>query len=114
MRCIYSILVALLALTTLSLAALAEGPEPSARSGEVVFDAHCANCHSGGIGGFFSGAPDIDDAGDWEELTPKGLDALTTNTITGIGEMAARGACADCSDEDIRAAVEYMLDKSQE
>ena len=58
-------------------------------------------------------APDIEDPEDWESLTPKGLDALTANTITGVGDMAARGACAECTDEEIRAAVEYMLGNLQ-
>lgn len=90
---------------------VAENHSTPARSGEAVFEAHCANCHTGGFGGFFSGAPDIDDADDWEELAPKGLDTLTATTISGIGDMAARGDCTECTDEEIRAAVEHMLDK---
>ncbi|MGI9329208.1 MAG: c-type cytochrome [Gammaproteobacteria bacterium] len=93
--------------------ALAGGHETTEPSGQAVFETSCANCHSGGIGGFFSGAPAIGDADDWETLIPKGLDGLTANTITGIGKMAARGACETCTDADIRAAVEYMLEQSQ-
>jgi len=107
---IYSTLIALAGLTATALV-VAESHSTPARSGEVVFDAHCANCHTGGIGGFFSGAPDVDDSDDWEELTPKGLDALTTRTISGIGDMVARGACAKCTDEELRAAVKHMLDE---
>ena len=112
MRSIYFVLVALIALTVTAIAVATSHSKP-ARSGEAVFATNCANCHSGGIGGFFSRAPDIDDPEDWEALTPKGIDALTANTITGIGRMAARGACAECTDEEIRAAVEHMLGNIQ-
>ena len=112
MRAIFLNLFALTALTATTIVVAADG-DKAARSGEAVFDADCAKCHTGGIGGFMSGAPDIDDADDWEEVTPKGLDELTANTITGIGEMAARGACVECTDAELRAAVEHILEKIQ-
>jgi len=108
MRSIFFILATLIALTVTTIAIATSHSTPT-RSGEAVFATNCANCHTGGIGGFFSKAPDIDDPEDWEALTPKGLDALTENTITGTGDMAARGACAECTDEEIRAAVEHIL-----
>jgi len=112
MRGTLSLLLALAGTASMAIA-LAGGHEAPAPSGKSVFETSCANCHTGGIGGFFSGAPDIGDKDDWETLTPKGLDALTATTIAGIGKMEARGACADCSDADIRAAVEYMLEQSK-
>lgn len=81
-----------------------------ANDGEQVFDDACASCHTGGIGGWMSGAPDIDDKEDWQPIIMKGVDALTLGTIEGIGEMPPRGKCATCSDEQIRAAVEYMVE----
>jgi len=112
MRSFYSILVAL---TTLGVTAIAVATShsTSARSGEAVFAANCANCHTGGIGGFFSGGPDIEDPEDLKALSSKGLDALTENTIAGVGEMAARGGCDECTDEEIRNAIEYMLGNIQ-
>jgi cytochrome c5 len=110
-----STLLVLVTLIPLAMAAivLADGHAEEATSGQAVFETSCANCHTGGFGGFFTGAPDIDDKDDWESLTPKGVDGLTATTIAGIGKMEPRGACANCSDADIRAAVEYMLKKSQ-
>ena len=92
-----------------SMTALTGGHEAAGPSGQEVYEASCANCHSSFIGGFFSGAPDIDDKEDWAALLPKGVDGLTATTIAGIGDMAPRGACADCTDEEIRAAVEYIV-----
>jgi cytochrome c5 len=112
MRRIYSVLLGLatLAMTT---SAIAGGHSVASRFGEEVFETHCANCHSGGFGGFFSGAPDIDDPDDWKDLTPKGIDGLTATTISGIGEMAARGGCMECTDAEIRAAIEHILQQVQ-
>lgn len=93
--------------------AIAADDGTSAPSGAAVYQEHCAKCHSGGFGGFFTGAPKTGDEDDWEKLTPKGLDALTATTLAGIGKMPARGECESCTDADIRAAVEYMLEKSR-
>jgi cytochrome c5 len=79
----------------------------------VVFNAACAKCHTGGIGGFFSGGPTVGKKSDWEALAPRGVDGLTGTTLSGIGKMAARGGCTTCTDAEIRAAVAYMLEKSQ-
>ncbi len=112
MRYIRSQLAVFICLATLSIAATA-GDNAAEPSGETVFKAHCANCHTGGFGGFFTGAPKVGSQKDWKELTPKGVDALTVNTVTGIGDMAPRGECTTCTDEEIRSAVEYMLEKSR-
>jgi len=112
MRSFYSVLVASTALGVTAIA-LATSYSAPARSGEAVFAASCTKCHSGGIGGFISGAPDFEDSEDMEALASKGLDELTANTINGIGEMAARGACVECTDEEMRNAVEYMLGSYQ-
>lgn len=102
--------VLLMAITGLAAASGADDPP---RSGEAVYKAACANCHSGGFGGFFTGAPKVGKAADWQALAPKGLDALTATTLAGVGKMTPRGGCTDCSDAEIRAAVAYMLEKSQ-
>ncbi len=106
------ILIAFIGLATTAIA-IAASHSTATPSGDAIYQAHCANCHSGGFGGFFTGAPKVGKQKDWKELIPKGVDALTASTIAGVGKMAARGECATCTDEEIRAAVEYMLEKSQ-
>jgi len=112
MRTIYSALIAVAGVLLVAVA-VADKHSSSEMSGQAVYEANCANCHSGGFGGFFTGAPKVGDKDDWAELVPKGVDTLTANTITGIGKMEARGACETCTDEEIRAAVEYMVSASQ-
>ena len=112
MGCMRLILIALLGLTTTTLVVAGSHSTPG-ESGEAVFEASCAGCHTGGFAGFFSGAPAVGDQDDWELLLPKGVDGLTATTLAGIGKMNPRGGCTTCTDDEIRAAVEYMLEKSQ-
>lgn len=112
MRGIHLILIALTGLATTAIA-VADSHITTEPSGQAIYETHCANCHSGGFGGFFTGAPKVGKQKDWEALTPKGVDGLTASTLAGIGKMVARGACETCTDEEIRAAVEYMLERSQ-
>jgi len=81
------------------------------RSGEDVYNAACMACHSAGI----AGAPKVGDQVAWAARIGKGMDALYDSGINGVAGsgMIARGGCADCSDEEIRLAVDYMVDSSR-
>ncbi|NND36349.1 MAG: hypothetical protein HKN81_04360 [Gammaproteobacteria bacterium] len=46
-------------------------------------------------------------------MAPKGVDALTASTIAGTEKMPPRAECAACTDDELRAAVEYILEESQ-
>ncbi|MCC5855283.1 MAG: cytochrome c5 family protein [Idiomarina sp.] len=76
-----------------------------ARSGEQVYNQACGACHNGGL----LGAPKINDAGDWEGRLSQGMDVLLEHSINGFNAMPPRGGCANCSDEEILAAIEYMI-----
>ena len=81
------------------------------RSGEDVYNAACMACHSAGI----AGAPKVGDQVAWAARIGKGMDALYDSGINGVAGsgMIAKGGCADCSDEEIRLAVDYMVDSSR-
>ena len=83
----------------------ASGP----RSGQEVYQAACVACHGSGA----LNAPKFGDAAAWGTRAAKGLDVLVKNAISGINMMPARGTCASCSDEEISAAIQYMLDNSK-
>ena len=74
------------------------------RSGEDVYSQFCFVCHATGA----SNAPIFADAEAWAPRIAKGTDELISTTINGLGLMPPKGACMDCSDEDLRAAVDYM------
>ncbi|KXS51938.1 MAG: cytochrome C5 [Marinobacter sp. T13-3] len=86
-------------------AAASSGP----RSGQAVFDAACTACHSSGV----AGAPVVGDAGAWGPRIDKGMDTLKNHALNGFNAMPARGACSDCSDEEIFNAIEYMVEQAQ-
>ena len=75
------------------------------RGGEEVFEQACFSCHGTG----FYGAPVIGDIFAWEDLLLKGEQALLKSTIEGLNSMPARGGCANCSDADIQAALQYLI-----
>ena len=82
------------------------------KSGEDVYKGSCQACHAVGAGG----APKFGDAADWKARTAKGVDQVYSNAIKGfsnIGMMPAKGLCMSCSDDEVMAAVDYMLENSK-
>lgn len=80
-------------------------------SGEAVYNQACLACHSSGAGG----APIVGQVDQWTERLAKGRDVLHQSGILGIAgtSMMAKGGRADLSDEQVMAAVDYMVDSSQ-
>jgi len=72
---------------------------------EGAYQMSCNACHGTGA----AGAPMLGDAGAWEARMEKGMDALMSNVINGVGAMPARGICMTCSDGDLQDIVNYML-----
>nr|WP_116475426.1 c-type cytochrome [Zobellella maritima] len=81
-----------------------EPAEP--RSGEAVFNAACSACHATGA----AGAPIKGDAAAWGPRVEKGRETLVSHALNGFNAMPPRGACGNCSDEEIANAVDYMID----
>lgn len=76
------------------------------KSGEEVYNQSCLACHSSGA----AGAPKFRNAGDWAARLAAGLDTVYANAIGGIGAMPAKGLCMSCSDDEIKAAVDHMIE----
>lgn len=73
-----------------------------------AYQMSCNACHGTGA----AGAPMLGDAEAWKARMEKGMDALMSNVINGVGAMPARGICMTCSDGDLQAIVNYMLAKN--
>ena len=43
----------------------------------------------------------------------QGIETVYTNAINGIRGMPMRGTCMDCSDDEVKAAVDHILDNSK-
>ncbi len=85
-------------------AGLAMASNVMAQDGEAVYQKACKTCHEMGI----AGAPKFQDAAAWEPRMAKGLDQLVQSVKTGLNAMPPGGMCMDCSDEDLKNAIEYM------
>ena len=75
-----------------------------ARSGEQIYTTTCASCHSVGV----LGAPKFGNKADWAPRVKRGIADLVKVAITGTGAMPPRGTCMDCSDDELKAAIEHM------
>lgn len=81
--------------------------------GKSVFNKTCAMCHASGA----AGAPILGDKADWGPRIAQGADVLYTHAIDGFtgqkGAMPARGGSSTLSDEEVKAAVDYMVAQAQ-
>ena len=84
------------------------------RSGSDIVTATCAMCHGGapGMAGI-PGAPKT--AAEWQARlgANNGVDGLTASAIAGINAMPPKGMCSDCSDAELKAAVEALIAGAQ-
>jgi cytochrome c5 len=78
-----------------------------AAAGQAVYEKACAACHTTGL----VGAPKLGDKEAWAALNAEGLDKLANVAINGEGAMPAKGGNASLSDEEVRAAVSYMMEQ---
>ncbi len=77
--------------------------------GKNVFEETCESCHTGGFKGWMTGAPEIGDLDDWEEYFKKDLSVLVTNVNEGTKGHAVKGECEECTEEQIKAAIKYII-----
>lgn len=79
--------------------------------GKKVFGSTCSLCHASGA----AGAPIFGNKADWDPRIAQGMDVLYKHAIEGYtgakGVMPARGGSTTLSDDDVKAAVNYMVDK---
>jgi cytochrome c5 len=80
----------------------------SARSsaGKLTFEKYCSVCHQDGI----AGAPKFRNAADWKPRLDKNtIDQLLAVANKGLNAMPVKGTCTECTDEDLKNAIQYML-----
>jgi cytochrome c5 len=80
-----------------------------AGKGEHVYKGTCVMCHGTGAGG----APKFGDKTDWAPRIAQGKPALYEHALKGFngskGVMPAKGANTSLPDDDVKAAVDYMV-----
>ena len=79
----------------------------ASRAPADLYSAICGRCHDTAV----QGAPRLGYRGDWELRLARGIDGIVERTIAGMPpHMPARGLCNECTDSEIRAVVELMLE----
>ena len=89
-------------------AAEAKPAESAKVDGKAVFEANCKACHSGLI----PGAPAIGKKEDWAPRIKQGKDTLHKHALEGFNSMPAKGGNGSLSDDEVKAAVDYMANES--
>lgn len=79
------------------------------RAGQEVYNTKCAVCHASGA----AGAPKLGDVAAWAPRAAQGVDAMLAVAKSGKGAMPPKGLCMDCSDSELKGAIQYMLDNSK-
>lgn len=77
--------------------------------GEKIYRGLCFSCHDAGI----AGSPKIGDKAAWAARIATGAEAMYANSINGLGIMPAKGGNPALSDDEIKAAVDWMVEQSQ-
>ena len=79
------------------------------KSGADIYSSRCQACHASGL----AGAPKMGDSAAWAPRIDQGLETLYQHAIGGLNAMPAKGGCGNCSDDDIKKAVDHMIGASK-
>jgi cytochrome c5 len=77
--------------------------------GARVYEASCSACHAAGT----AGAPKLGDREAWAPRLARGVAAMEQSALNGVGTMLPKGGNASLSDDEVKAAVAYMVEKSR-
>ena len=85
----------------------------SSISGEKIYKSTCFACHDMGV----AGAPKVGDKALWESRIAAGNAVMYASAINGkqssVGVMPPKGGNLSLSDDETKAAVDYMMSQSQ-
>jgi len=76
-----------------------------AADGKAVYDKTCVACHATGV----ANAPKLGDKAAWAPRVATGQAALVASVMKGKGAMPPKAGAASLKDDEIAAAVDFML-----
>ena len=85
-----------------------KGAAAGGADGKKVYEASCQACH----GGAGPGVPHVGKKEDWAPRIKQGKDTLHKHAIEGFNAMPAKGGNGSLSDDEVKAAVDYMANQS--
>ena len=77
-------------------------------AGEQIYQTACFACHLTGV----AEAPKLDDPAAWEPRLAQGMTGLLQSATNGKGAMPPKGGFAHLTEDDVRNAIGFMLDKA--
>ncbi|VVE88976.1 c-type cytochrome [Pandoraea bronchicola] len=83
----------------------AAGAGGNLEAGKKLYDTVCMACHASGV----MNAPKFGDKAAWAPRIATGIDTLHNAAIKGLNAMPPKGGAANASDDDVKAAVDYMV-----
>ena len=86
-----------------------ESLEQNVIDGKKLYQSTCFSCHATGV----AGSPKVEDKAAWAPRIATGIDALYESAIKGKGVMPPKGGNMSFSDDQIKAAVDYMVSQSK-
>lgn len=78
-------------------------------AGKKLYDTVCMACHAAGV----MGAPKFGDKAAWAPRIKTGMDALHNAALHGLNAMPPKGGATTASDDDVKAAVDYMVNAAK-
>lgn len=81
--------------------------------GQSIYEGKCKACHATGA----AGSPKLDDKANWAPRIAQGMDVLVKHALEGfkgsVGFMPPKGGFATLTDDEVKAAVAYMVSQAQ-
>jgi nitrite reductase (NO-forming) len=88
--------------TALAAEGKAEGKADGKADGKAIYNASCAVCHN-------TLSPKLGDKAAWAPHIKEGVEDMVSTVVKGKGLMPPKAGKPDLSEEDISAAVEYLV-----
>ncbi|OFM31515.1 c-type cytochrome [Neisseria sp. HMSC068C04] len=85
-----------------------KGAAAGGADGKKVYEASCQACHGGAV----PGVPHVGKKEDWAPRIKQGKDTLHKHALEGFNAMPAKGGNGSLSDDEVKAAVDYMANQS--
>ncbi|HET9700215.1 MAG TPA: c-type cytochrome, partial [Burkholderiales bacterium] len=89
--------------------AAAPAAGPAGDKGKDIYTKACAACHATGA----ANAPKLGDKAAWGPRIATGKPALYNSALKGKGAMPAKGGNAALADDDVKAAVDYLVSQAR-
>ncbi len=77
--------------------------------GAATYTKACQACHKTGA----ANAPKLGDKAAWEPRIAQGKDVLYDAALKGKGAMPPKGGQMQLADDEVKAAVDYMISQSK-